>query len=181
MRLIPLISISLVIALQRPALAQQLGPADTPSANAQTLPVVEKASSQERFYTNRSLIGTYRTAYIPGLSTSGARGVGLTTYDGEGHLTGYDNYTTFEGTYSVNPDGTGVAVSMIRALLVPIPGRDGRLMSPGLVIPNTLKWSSHFRIHQSGAIEFETVSNALNAFGPRIKTVGTQHKIENGS
>jgi hypothetical protein len=179
MRLIPLILISWTVALQGPALAQVPGPAESSSANGQTPPVLHNASSQERFYTNRSLIGPYRTAYIPGLSTSGARGVGLITYDGEGHLTGYDSYTTFEGTYSVNPDGTGVAVSMIRALLVPIPGRDGRLMSPGLVVPNTLKWSSHFRIHPSGAIEFESVSNALNAFGPAIRTVGTQHKIEN--
>jgi hypothetical protein len=179
MRLIPLISISLVLTAVWPVAAQQSPSADSLLPTAKAEPALQSAYSVTRLYTNRSLMGTYRTAYIPGLSTSGARGVGIITYDGEGHLSGYDSYTTFEGTYSVNPDGTGVAVSMIRALLVPIPGRDGRLMSPGLVVPNTLKWSSHFRIHPSGAIEFETVSNALNAFGPRIKTVGTQHKIDN--
>jgi hypothetical protein len=161
--------------------AQPSPPALSLLPNTQAEPALQSTDLPAPFYTNRSLIGSYRTAYIPGMSTSGARGVGVITYDGEGHLAGYDSYTTFEGTYSVNPDGTGVAVSMIRTLLVPIPGRDGRLMSPGLVIPNTIKWSSHFRIHPSGSIEFETVSNALNAFGPRLKTVGTQHKIDDGS
>jgi hypothetical protein len=107
------------------------------------------------------LIGTYRTAYIPGLSTSGVSGVGEITYDGSGRLCGRDEYSTFDGTYSVNPDGSGTSTKLIR------------ILDSQEIFPRVMRAIGSFKIHPGGGIEFETSSTMR--FG---KTVGTQHQLE---
>ena len=150
--------------------AQQSPPTDPPLSNTQAEAPVQNADSQARFYTNRSLFGTYRVRYIPG------PGGGLVTYDGQGHFEGYNEYSRFDGTYSVNPDGTGIATTFVRASV----GYGG--VASGfepLLVP--LKYSGPFKIHPSGAIEFETSGPIGRSIGPQVKTLGTLHRVDDGS
>jgi hypothetical protein len=182
MRLIALISISLSLFGAGWVGAQAGPPYDSSLSSTAARPDRQNDHSQARLYTNRSLIGTYRLSYIPGLSTYGASGGGVITYDGQGHFEGHDQYSTFDGTYSVNPDGTGTATSFIRASVIRYRG----VISSGFSdlpqpLPVPLKYSGPFKIHPNGAIEFETVGPINSGIGPRAKTVGTQHKIQDGS
>ena len=183
MRLIPLISIALWLLGAGWVGAQSDPPADSSLPSTVGKSDAQNANSQASWYTNRSLIGTYRLSCIPGLSTGGARCEGLVTYDGQGHFEGHDQYSTFDGTYSVNPDGTGTATLFIRASV--IPGQGG-----AQPLPVPLKYSGPLKIHPSGAIEYETVGPIGNGIGldhlgargaAPVKIVGTQHKIDDGS
>jgi hypothetical protein len=169
MRLIPLILVSFMLASGARA-AEGNPAASSPSAVPQSAPVAQNPWPEAEFYNNHSLNGTYRLHYIPGLSTSGARGSGQIVYDGNGRFSGYDDCTTFEGTYSVNPDGTGTSASKIR--------RVGCSWPAGL-------WSCRatigsFKIHPSGALEFQNICSPAypgmidRAF--QAVTFGTQHK-----
>jgi hypothetical protein len=161
MRLIPLILASFLLAASG-VRAEQGGPANpSPSAAAQSAPVAQNAYPEAQLYNNHSLTGSYHLNYI-----SGARGGGQIIYDGNGHFSGYDDCSTFDGTYSVNPEGAGTSASKIRV--------------------GGLCWScpaaiGSFKIHPSGAIEFQNVCKPAHPGmvdqAPRRVIFGTQHKM----
>jgi len=107
-------------------------------------------------YSNHSLIGVYHISYI-----AGRRGGGEIAYDGNGHLAGHDRIYTFDGTYSVNPDGTGTIAIYLRT----------EAGEP--IWPKALRAMGQFRIHAGGGIEFESISS-------EGQIAGTEHKIEKG-
>ena len=183
MRLIPLISISLWLLSGGWVGAEVDPPADSSLPSTVGKSDAENVHSQASWYTNRSLIGTYRFSCIPGLSTDSARCGGFDTYDGQGHFEGHDQYSTFDGTYSVNPDGTGTATLFIRASVM-------RGQGGAQPLPVPLKYSGPLKIHPGGTIETEIVGPIGNGIGldhlgargaARVKAVWTQHKIDEGS
>jgi hypothetical protein len=147
MRVVASIPFLIVVLATNTINAQETPPNAAPNAP-------RNRSPESAWYSNHSLIGTYHISYI-----SGRRGGGEISYDGNGNLSGHDRVYTFDGTYSVNPDGTGTAAMYLRT-------EDG---AP--IWPKPLKSMGQFRIHPGGGIEFESISSDGYM-------AGTEHKIE---
>jgi len=128
--------------------------------NAQQAPLDSSSSAEQNrsheavLYSNQSLIGVYHISYV-----AGRLGGGEITYDGNGRFSGHDLVSTFDGTYSVNPDGTGTTAIRFRT-------EDGEP-----IWPRPAKAMGRFRIHPGGGIEFESISSDGYM-------AGTEHKIE---
>jgi hypothetical protein len=145
MRLVASILLLLAVAAAVHAQQAPLDPLPSPQPNR---------SPGAALYSNHSLIGVYKISYI-----SGRQGGGEISYDGNGHLFGHDRVYTFEGTYSVNPDGTGTASICLRT-------EEGEP-----IWPKPLKAMGQFRIHPGGGIEFESISSDGYM-------AGTEHKLD---
>ena len=121
------------------------------------------AQSLERHCSNRTLVGAYGFALEgeilgPGIQL---RGVVMQRYDGRGHLTQVDHLVTSgfppaeewrpgSGTYTVNPDCTGVAV-------INVPG------DPGSPV------NLHFVVVRHGTEIHQVVdANAVTAIGIKV-------------